>query len=226
MRSEAPPGVTLVDSRSASVPFALRATVVLTVGLGVGVVTSILQTYLNSPWESLVNAASPWLTPMFLVGVLWRRPSAAALAGLATGACELIGYYGTASLRGYPAGHAILLFWGLCAVIGGPVFGAGGWAWAWASAWVAKRAGARVDLGAIGAALLPASFLAEAVVAYGVRLHYWSSAILFAALGVGAILLLGFRRHQHGRIARWLLLTLPLAVAAEFILGVVYNESF
>jgi hypothetical protein len=193
----------------------VRVGLVAVVGLGVGVVTSILQKYLNAPWESLVNAASPWLTPMFVLGVLWRRPWTAALAGLATGLLELVGYYVTASLRGYPAGHAILLFWGLCAVVGGPVFGAAGWAWWNQRDW----------RGALGASALPAAFFAEALVAYGVRLHYGSSAILFGILGAGAAVVVGLLRRQPGSVVRWLLLTFPIGVAAEFILGVVYNQS-
>jgi hypothetical protein len=78
----------------------VRVALVAVVAVGVGVVTSFLQRYLDAPWDSLVNAASPWLTPMFLLGVLWRRPWAAALAELATGLLELLGYYVTASLRG------------------------------------------------------------------------------------------------------------------------------
>jgi Family of unknown function (DUF6518) len=209
-------GTTRHSGLASSSSLAVRVATVAVVGLGVGVITSILQKYLNSPWDSLVNAASPWLTPMFFLGVLWRRPSSAALAGLATGLLELVGYYTTASIRGYPAGHSILLFWGLCAVVGGPVFGAAGWAWWSQREW-------RSDL---GASVLPAAFFAEALVAYGIRLHYGSSAILFAILGVGAVAVVGLFRHQPGPVVKWLLLTFPIGVAAEFILGVVYNQSF
>jgi Family of unknown function (DUF6518) len=153
---------------------------------------------------------------MFFLGLLWRRPWTAAFAGVATGLLELVGYYTTASIRGYPAGHSILLFWGLCAVVGGPVFGAAGWAWWSRSDW----------RGALGASALPAAFFAEALVAYGIRLHYGSSAILFAVIGAGAAIGLSVLRHQRGRLVKWLLLTFPIGVAAEFVLGVVYNQSF
>jgi hypothetical protein len=194
----------------------LRIAVAAIVGLGVGIITSILQTYLNSPWDSVVNAASPWLTPMFFLGARWRRPWTAASTGLATGLLELVGYYTTASIRGDAAGHSILLFWGVCAVVGGPVFGVAGWAW-----W--RRFDWR---GALGASALPAAFFAEALVAYAIRLHYGSSAILFAAIGTGAAIGLSPFRHQRGQLVKWLLLTFPIGVAAEFVLGVVYNQSF
>ncbi|MCW2546667.1 MAG: hypothetical protein JWN96_1127 [Mycobacterium sp.] len=192
-----------------------RAAIVLVLGLGVGALTSVLQQYLNQPWLSLVNAASPWLTPMFAMGALWRRPVVAAVAGLATGLLELVGYYATASARGYTAGHAIVLFWTACAVIGGPAFGLAGWAW-----WRQHH-----RWRGLAAAALPAAFFAEAIVVYGFRLHYGSTAVLFAVLGVIAAALLGLRGRQHLRLLAWLCVTLPAGVIAELILNQIYDQS-
>lgn len=69
--------------RPARSPSAARIAAVLATGLLAGALTSILQKYLDSPWLSLVNAASPWLAPMFAAGALWARPAVAALAGAA-----------------------------------------------------------------------------------------------------------------------------------------------
>jgi hypothetical protein len=200
----------------AGAPAAARMAAVLVAGLLVGAGTSILQKYLGSPWDALVNAASPWLVPMFAAGVAWVRPPAAALAGAATGLAELAGYYLTAAARGYPAGPAILLFWAACAVLGGPLFGAAGWAW-----WRGPAA-----LSALGTAALPAAFLAEAAVAYAWRLHYWSSAVLFAVLGVAVFVLASLHRRQYAAAARWLLAAFPAGVAAELLLGLIYSQSF
>jgi ABC-type transport system involved in cytochrome c biogenesis permease subunit len=81
----------------------------------------------------------------------------------------------------------------LCAVIGGPVFGAVGRLW-----W---RGPGR--LRGLGAAVLAAASLAEAAVSYGWRLHYTSSAILFAALGVAVVALLGLRGRHYPHVGRW-----------------------
>jgi Family of unknown function (DUF6518) len=198
-------------------PFPARVAMVVVVGLGVGAITSVLQGHVGFPWLSLVDAASPWLTPMFVLGVLWRRSSAGAVAGLATGLCELVGYYATAAGRGYAPGGAIVVFWAICAAVGGPIFGWAGWASWHRSGWS----------GSLGASVLPAAFFAEAVVVYAVRLGYWSSAILFASIGVVATVLLGLARpRHHGRLVKWLLLSFPLGVVAELILGLVYNQSF
>jgi Family of unknown function (DUF6518) len=195
---------------------AARMAAVLLIGLLVGVSTSVLQKYLGSPWDSLVNAASPWLVPMFAAGVLWARPPAAALAGAATGLAELAGYYLTAAARGYPADQGILLFWVACALLGGPLFGAAGWAW-----WCGPA-----PLSGLGAAALPAAFLAEAAVAYAWRLHYWSSAALFAVLGAVVFVLASWHRQQYAAAGRWLLAAFPAGVVAELLLGLIYSQSF
>lgn len=202
--------------RPASLPLAARLAAVLVTGLLAGAVTSILQKYLGSPWDSLVNAASPWLAAMFAAGAAWMRPAAAAAAGVATGLLELAGYYLTAAARGYPAGNGILMFWAACAVLGGPLFGAAGWAW-----W---RGPARVS--GLGTAALPAAFAAEAVVAYAWRLHYWSSAILFTVVAAAVFALAGWHRRQFVPAARWLPAVLAAGVAAELLLGLIYSQAF
>jgi Family of unknown function (DUF6518) len=188
----------------------------LVVGLAVGALTSILQKYLDSPWLALVNSASPWLAPAFAVGAAGRRVRDSALAGFVACAAELLGYYATAELRGFPAGDGILLFWTVCGVIGGPLFGAAGLLW--------REGSGR--LRGLGPALLGGAFLAEAGISYGWTLHYYSSAVLFAAIGVAAVAVLGFRARQHARAGLWLLATLPVGALGEIALGLVYTSSF
>ena len=188
----------------------------IAIGLTVGASTSSLQAHLGSPWASLVNAASPWLTPAFLLGLLAARPRPAAVIGLVVCLSELIGYYVTAELRGFPAGHGILVFWGACAVLGGPIFGGAGWA--------ARHGPAR--FAGLAAATVPAAFLAEAVVAYGIRLHYGSSAALFAAIGFAAATVAAFRSRRPELVAIGLVPVFALGVLAELALGVVYAQTF
>ena len=188
---------------------------VVVVGLGVGVLTAVLQQHLRPPWFSLVNAASPWLTPMFAMGALWRRSSTAALAGLVTGLLELIGYYATAISNGYPfLGGRLVIFWFACALVGGPLFGAAGRAW-WRGS----------PLGGLGAAVLPAAWIAEALVVYGIRLRYRESVVLFSAIGVALVCIIGWHRHQYVRLIGWLVLAIPLALIAELVLEIAYREA-
>ena len=194
----------------------IRMAAILVVGLGVGIATSLLQPELRAPWLSLANAASPWLTPMFFLGAFRRRPWGAALVGATTGLLELLGFFAIAAVRGDASAHSLVLFWVACALLGGPIFGLAGWLW-----WRRPRV-----LSAFGGALLPAAFFAEAAVIYGWRLHYLPSAILFVAVGVGVLLLLGLRGWQHGPIALWLLVAFPAGVVAELLVGMAYSQAF
>ncbi len=74
--------------------------------------------------------------------------------------------------------------------------------------------------------MLAAAFLAEAAVAYGLYLQYWSSAILFGMLGVAVVASLGFRERQYTRIARWLPAAFLLGVVAEMAMHLAYSQSF
>lgn len=186
------------------------------VGVLVGVATDLLQAYLNSPWLSLVNSASPWLAPAFAVGIAARRYWHAAVAGLVTCVVELIAYDVTAHLRGIAVGSGITAFWALCGVIGGPTFGVAGKLWR----------SARGPIRGLGLAVLASAFLGEAAIAYGLYLGYYSSAALFTVIGIVLIAALGRRGRQHVRSCLWLLVTLPAAVVGELLLHLVYSQTF
>jgi hypothetical protein len=181
----------------------------LILGAVVGVLTSLLQKYLDFPWLGLVNAASPWLTTAFVAGALQARLPIAVVMGIAATVLEVVAYYVTADLRGFGVSSSYVVLWSLCAVVGGPVFGAAGHVWRRAS-----PAGA-------GAALLVAAFASEAVVVYHFRLGYTSTAWLFGIiallLGVG----LGWHRRQYRALALWLVPALVAGVAGHLVLGLV-----
>jgi hypothetical protein len=83
----------------------------------------------------------------------------------------------TSVARGFAVSHASVIFWTVCALAGGPLFGLAGWA--------CRRETGRAR--AIGAAFPPGTFIAEALGAYLVRLHYGADAAL--CLVTGAVLL-------------------------------------
>ena len=145
----------------------------LALGAAISVTTSFAQARLPVPWDALANSASPWLAGGFAAGAVAPRRGTAAAAGLSACALEVLGYYVTAMARGFPASHAYIVFWTTCALIGGPLSGLAGWAWH-------RETGQR---GAIGAAFLPATFLAEAIGSYLLRLHDEPAAVLYLAIG-------------------------------------------
>jgi MFS family permease len=130
-----------------------RLLVVLVAGLGLGVVTQVLQSALPTGWPQAANAISPWLLVAFLVGSVMPDRTSAVVAGTATLSLALVGYYATTQLRyGIGGGTSSLIFWGLGAVVGGPVFGLAGYTW---------RTGEH-RYRAVALVLLAAAFLAEA----------------------------------------------------------------
>ena len=187
-----------------------RASLAVVIGLAVGVLTSIGQTYLDGPPAAFVNSASAWLVAPFAVGATMRTRRGAAVAGLLVCLLQLVGYYATAQARGYPASHSLIVFWTACAVVGGPVFGAAGKLW---------RSG---PLRGLGAAVLPAAFLAEGLWVYLHELGYRATGALW--LGIGAAIAIVVLRPP--RELRWLVLTVPAGLIAELALSRIYTQTF
>jgi hypothetical protein len=179
----------------------------LAVGVAVGVLSSLLQAHLDYPWLALVNAASPWVTTAFVAGALQSRLWTAIVVGAAATTLEVVAYYVTADLRGFGVSMTYVLVWSLCAVVGGPIFGAAGHVWR------------RAAPAGLGAALLVAAYASEAVVLYQIRLGYSSAAWLFGAIAVLLAVGLGWRRRQYRALTRWLLPAFAAGVAGHAVLG-------
>jgi predicted membrane protein len=189
-----------------------RAGCVAVVGLVVGALTSFGQTYLDGPSNAFVNSASAWLIAPFFVGASMPTRRGAAAAGIGVCSFQLVGYYLTAHVRGFPASQALVAFWAVCAVVGGPIAGVGGRLW---------RA-ERPPLRGLGAAVLASAFLAEGLWVYFHELHYEGTAALWIAIGIGVAAALG----RGPRDWAWLAATVPVAVLAEVALSRVYAQSF
>ncbi len=194
-----------MSSRSAAAP-ALAAAAI---GLGIGVLTSLMQAVLDFPWLALVNAVSPWLTTAFVAGALQRRLSTAVWIGMAATLLEVVGYYVTAELRGFAGNPQLVAMWTVCAIVGGPVFGAAGHAW--------RRGRPR----GVGAAALVAVWACEAALTYQVVLGYTSTAALFGVIALVLAVGLGWHRAQHKSLAVWLAPALVLGVAGNAVLRLV-----
>jgi hypothetical protein len=191
----------------------VRWPVAAVIGILIGVLTSYGQAVFDSPWQALVNSASPWLAGAFLAGTVQPRVRPAALAGVLTCVLEVAAYYVVTVLRGYGVAETEILFWSACAVIGGPLFGAAGYWW-----WRERRA--------IGAALLPAAFLAEAIGLYWIVLHYHSTAYLYAIIALVLAGALSYRIRPPVRIVVWLIGLSVLGIAGEYVLGQVSQVTF
>jgi Family of unknown function (DUF6518) len=162
------------------------------IGALIGAGTALVQPHVGQPWSALVNSSSPWLLGGFIAGALHRRRNPAVVAGLATLVVEVGAYFATADTLGIPVLHDYTLFWMVCALAGGPVAGCAGWAWRWGGT------GAH----GFGAAFLPASFIAEALGAYWLRLHYGPGLTMFLVIGSVLFALLAWPGTGFGLIAR------------------------
>jgi hypothetical protein len=149
----------------------------LAIGAVIGVATSFAQARLPMPWDALANSASPWLAGGFAAGALQSRRGTAVAAGLSACVIEVLGYYATSMARGFPASLAYIVFWAVCALVGGPLFGLAGWAW--------RRETGRPRV--IGAAFLPGTFIAEGIGTYLLRVHYTSNAVLYLVIGAALL---------------------------------------
>jgi hypothetical protein len=161
------------------------------IGALIGVGTALVQPHVGQPWSALVNSSSPWLLGGFIAGALHHRRNPAVLAGLVTLLVEVGAYFVAAGTLNIPVMHDYVTFWALCAVVGGPVAGCAGWAWRWG----APRAHG------FGAAFLPASFIAEAFGAYGLRLHYEPGLTMFLVIGAALFALMAWPGTRLGLIA-------------------------
>lgn len=132
------------------------AALTLLAGLAIGAGTCFGQGRLDGTANALVNSVSAWLVAPFVAGALVATRRGAVAAGLTVAVLEVAGYYATAGLRGFANGPLLIIFWLLCGVVGGPLFGLAGRVW---------RGGDRRERG-LGGALLPAAFAAEGLWLY------------------------------------------------------------
>jgi hypothetical protein len=168
------------------------------VGLAVGAVTSGAQTLLGgSALAGLANAVSPWVVAPFLLGATGSGRRSAAALGVLTCVAEVAGYYVTAALRGFGVGWAPVLLWVAAGLVAGIVFGLAGHSW---RTTVGRERG-------LGAALLVAVWACEAVVTYV------GHAVVFGAVAVLLLVLLGRSRGQLTAVLRWLVPAVGLGVA-------------
>lgn len=69
------------------------------------------------------------LTTAFVACAIQLGPRSAVWLGMAATVVQVLCYYAAAELSGFDASGYYVLFWSLCAVVGGPAFGAAGHLW-------------------------------------------------------------------------------------------------
>ncbi|HEY6890832.1 MAG TPA: DUF6518 family protein [Solirubrobacter sp.] len=182
-------------------------------GLAVGALSSIGRSHLDGTLEAFANSTSTWLVAPFLIGTLAATRREAAVAGFAACASQLAGYYVVDSLQGIGTTGSLIAFWTLCAIVGGPVFGAAGHLW--------RTAGPRFN--GLGIAALAGVFMAEGAYAYVHQQHHYLTAAVWIGIGIAFA-----AWSSRGRVEqlRWLGLTVPLGISGEIALTHVLHRFF
>ena len=128
-----------------------RVALMILAGLALGALTLLGQGVLPGSWNHFANSGAMWLLGAFLVGALMPSYIWAGAGGIVTLFGALGGYTLAAGALGFQYTLSALAFWGAIALIGGPLFGAAGYAWR----------SAEIRMRVIGLALLGAVFAAE-----------------------------------------------------------------
>jgi hypothetical protein len=184
--------------------------IVVAVGLVAGALGALGQGYLDGTLEAFFNSLSTWLVAPFVVGMLAATRREAAIAGLATCAFQLAGYYVVAPIWGFESSASLVAFWFASALVGGPVFGAAGHL-------------VRTGVPGLGIAVLAGAFVAEGLYAYMHQQHAYLTGTLWVA--IGAALALHCARGRPEQL-RWLGLTVPLGHAGEAAVTTVLTRFF
>jgi Family of unknown function (DUF6518) len=190
----------------------VRLVAAAAIGILIGTLTSFGQAHLELPWLALVNSASPWLLGSFAAGALQPSRNLGVLAGLGACVLEVVAYYMVTAARGYGVSQSEIIFWVVCALVGGPLFGWSGWAW---------RSGPE-RVRPWGGALLAATWLAEGIGSYLLRLGYHSAAVLFLLIGFALLVVVVLVSQS---LRRRLAATAGITVLAGLVGVVIYWQG-
>lgn len=167
-----------------------RPIVFVTIGaFAIGILTSLGQGLLPDEARSFANSAGSWSLAAFLLCLCNTAPRRGLLLGFLALAAMLVGYIVATEMRGYATGTRLLLFWGLAAIVVGPILGV-------AAAWVRGADRGRI---AAGAAVIAGILVGEGL--YGLTLIadttspvYWAVQIMTGLGIVIAVSVLRLRR--------------------------------
>ena len=102
-----------------------RAALVGLLGLTLGVLTAYGQAWLPQELGSLANSSGSWASLAFLLALFGTNHRIAGMLGFLAFITLLGEYVLGAEFRGDPSSSSLIAFWGLAAVVAGPVLGLG-----------------------------------------------------------------------------------------------------
>lgn len=175
-------------------------------GLLLGVLTAYGQEWLPARVGSLANSTGSWCLIAFLLAFLASRRRVAIVCGALALITLLAGYVLGASVRGDPSSRGLLVFWGLAAVLVGPLLGLG-------ANWVKSG---RPTLAALGTGAISGLLVGEGV--YGLAYiadttyppYWWAEMIV----GIALLCWVWMRRFRRLYLAAFAIVVTSVAAAA------------
>jgi uncharacterized protein DUF6518 len=174
-------------------------------GLAIGILTSFGQGALPTGISSLANSAGAWSLAAFLLCLCNPVPLRGLLLGVLALVAMLAGYMVATELRGFATGTSLWLFWGVAAIVVGPVLGVG-------AAWVRGSDPRRIaaGAGAIAGILVGEGAYGLTVIADTTSPEYWTLQI---TVGLGIVLAVAIRLRRTSSIGLCAGVTAAVAVA-------------
>lgn len=148
-----------------------------TAGFALGALTAFGQGALPGQLSSLANSSGPWVLVACLLALLSVSAGEATAAGALALAALLAGYVVTDAARGYPSSSNLIVFWGLAAILAGPMIGLFAF---WIRA--RRRILAALGSGGISGLLLGEGIYGLAYVRSSTYPPYWWAEILFGVM--------------------------------------------
>jgi len=105
----------------------LPAAVAVVAAVAAGVAISFGQTYAPAGLAPLFNSALPVVTLAAAVSLAGRRWWQSAVLGAVAGPLAMVGYYSTASLRGFGVSLSMVAFWCAAGIVFGSLMGLAVW---------------------------------------------------------------------------------------------------
>ena len=186
----------------------VQAVFVCVVGFALGILTVFAQGWLPQELGSLANSSGSWALIAFLLALFATTRGSAAVFGCLALVTLLLGYVIGGEARDIASSTALITFWGLAAVIAGPILGL-------CAHWT--KAEGRY-LAAVGAGVMCGVLIGEGVYGLSYIADTTSSPYWWGEMAIGVVLL----GYVAARRLRELKLTAAavacsLVVAAAFV---------
>jgi hypothetical protein len=188
--------------------------VVVILAFAIGALTAYAQGWLPEQLGSLANSSGSWALVACALSLMATTSWLAAAYGVASLLALLAGYVLGAEVQGFASSTGLVVFWGIAALLAGPLLGV-------SAHWVRTNRGSKAAVGggAVSGVLIGEGCYALGAIADTTYPPYWWGQVL---VGLALLLLVAWRRLT-GLPAVALSVAVAVFVAGAFV--VVYGRN-